>query len=475
MSAWLSPQSLAALAVTLIFVAVALQRPARAVLAYAVLGAVPPVIQLGAFSGRTISQGLLLAEALATVLFGAWLSQRQASSRFPRTAFDVPLLVFAAVCMASMIGILVLPDHRIEFSASLAVSVAQLLLVVWPIGVYLAAAEFITDTSHLRWIQRAVIALAIVQIPAALAPLPWKPYLGWSATFGLFASPFALAAIFSTSSLAARAYYLVVALLPFVLGVQGGKAFLYGFVATSGLVIVWMRASKAAAFLAGAGAVMVLVAVGLFGEEALLLPAEILLDKERSQMSFGGNSGRGALAAAALSIWQEAPILGVGPGNSYLYMLQRSPIGTPHNQYLNLLVEFGILGLAAWIAFLVATWRTGLRIYREATVPAHRTFALGWLGMFAGMVAGGITGDFMIHSIRNGGLELFSGFYLQWVLLGGLVAIPAIERRRQTPAAVPARRSRFWRASPPRPRRPVPAAATAASSGASAAARLWSR
>ena len=120
-------------------------------------------------------------------------------------------------------------------------------------------------------------------------------------------------------------------------------------------------------------------------------------------------------------------------------MLQRSPIGTPHNQYLNILVEFGIVGLVAWLVFLVAAWRTGLRIYRDATHPVHRSFALGWLGMFAGMVAGGVTGDFMIHSIRNGGIELFSGYYLQWVLLGGLVAIPALER----PAAPP---------STPRPR-----------------------
>ena len=179
-------------------------------------------------------------------------------------------------------------------------------------------------------------------------------------------------------------------------------------------------------------------------------------------MSFGGNSGRGALAAAALSIWQQAPILGVGPGNSYIYMLQRSPIGTPHNQYLNILVEFGILGLAAWLVFLVATWRAGLRIYQTATHPVHRTFALGWLGMFAGMVAGGVTGDFMVHSIRNGGIELFSGYYLQWVLLGGLVAIPCHrapdERADRPPQPV---RPRFWRVAPPR-RAPAAPAAPAA-------------
>jgi hypothetical protein len=142
-------------------------------------------------------------------------------------------------------------------------------------------------------------------------------------------------------------------------------------------------------------------------------------------------------------------------------MLQRSPIGTPHNQYLNILVEFGILGLAAWLVFLAAAWRAGLRIYKNATHPVHRTFALGWLGMFAGMVAGGVTGDFMVHSIRNGGIELFSGYYLQWILLGGLVAIPAIERRMSAPQAAAPVRRRFWRVAPPRRATAAPAARVA--------------
>jgi O-antigen ligase len=457
MNAWLSPQSLAALAVTLIFLAVALQRPSRAVLAYAVLGAAPPILQLGAFSGRTISQGLLLAEALATVLFGAWLSRHHV--RVARTDFEKPLFAFVAVCLASMAAIMVLPDHRVENSTSTAVSVGQILLVLWPVGVYVAAAEFITDTTHLRWLQRAMVTLAVAQLAAPFAPVPWRPYVGWAWTFGTFASPFALAATFSTTSVPARAFYLMIALLPFARGLEEGKAFLYGYVAVAGLTVLAIRASRLGALLAGLGIAVGLVAVIVFGEEALLRPLELLLNKERSQMSFGGATGRGGLALAAFSIWLEAPLLGVGPGNSYIYMLQRSPIGTPHNQYLNILVEFGIVGLTAWLVFLVAAWRTGLRIYRDATHPVHRSFALGWLGMFAGMVAGGVTGDFMIHSIRNGGIELFSGYYLQWVLLGGLVAIPALERRRLETSSAPAATPRYWRRQPPR-RLPAPSAAS---------------
>ena len=142
------------------------------------LGAAPPILQLGAFSGRTISQGLLLAEALATVLFGAWLSRHHV--RVARADFEKPLFAFVAVCLASLAAIVVLPDHRVENSASTAVSVGQILLVLWPVGVYLAAAEFIADTTQLRWLQRAMVTLAISQLAAPFAPLPWRPYMAGS-------------------------------------------------------------------------------------------------------------------------------------------------------------------------------------------------------------------------------------------------------------------------------------------------------
>ena len=206
MSAWLSPQSLAALAVTLIFLAVALQRPSRAVLAYAVLGAAPPILQLGAFSGRTISQGLLLAEALATVLFGAWLSRHHAR-RGPGPASTKPLFVFVAVvpgvdgrrswCCPTTAS-RTAPRRRSRSARS-----------CWCCGRWASTwrpAEFITDTTQLRWLQRAMVTLAIAAAGGALraAARGGRTSAG-CATFGTFASPFALAAMFSTTSVPARA------------------------------------------------------------------------------------------------------------------------------------------------------------------------------------------------------------------------------------------------------------------------------
>ena len=74
-------------------------------------------------------------------------------------------------------AVMLLPDHRVEPSAW-AVAAAQLLLVLWPIGVYLATAEFVTSTGHLQWLQRAVIGLATAQLVAPFLPPAWRPYLG---------------------------------------------------------------------------------------------------------------------------------------------------------------------------------------------------------------------------------------------------------------------------------------------------------
>lgn len=444
MSAWLTPESLAAFFVTVVFAAVAMQRPGRAVLLYALLGALP--LQMGAFSGRTISQGLMLAEVLATVLFGVWLVKRR-PARLLQVPFDLPIVVFFLLALTSFVAILAFPDYKAQENITLTVSVGQLLLILWPVGVYLAAAEFLDTTAQLQRLQRMVIALAVAQLAAPLIPEAYEAYTGWIWTFGLFAAPFALAAIFESRSIVAQLFYVMVTILPFVRGVEAGKAFLYVFVAAVVGTIMWVRASRVAVVGGGVVLAVALAVLVVFGERAFTDPVNDLLGKERKQMSVGGASGRGALAMDALSIWEEAPVFGVGPANSYVYMLQRAPIGTPHNQYLNILVEFGLLGLVGWIAFLVVAFRTGLEIYRTAEVPAHRTFVLGWLGMFAGLVVGGGTGDFMIHSIRNGGLELFSGYYLQWVFLGGIVAVQRLERNRPLHDAAtsraPARRGRF--------------------------------
>ena len=105
---------------------------------------------------------------------------------------------------------------------------------------------------------------------------------------------------------------------------------------------------------------------------------------------------------------------------------------TPHNQYVNILIELGAIGLVCFAVFAFQAVRMGLKLWRNARISSHRRLVLGWLGMFGGFLAGGFFGDFMLPSIRNSGLQLFAEFYVQWIVLGLIVSAAAIERRYRT-------------------------------------------
>ena len=99
-------------------------------------------------------------------------------------------------------------------------------------------------------------------------------------------------------------------------------------------------------------------------------------------VSEGSNLGRLEIWRDALEKFAAQP-LGVGLGNYAASAVNavglRNPI-TAHNLYLDLLVETGILGLAAFVALMVCTAYTVLRRYTES----RNVVFLGALGAFAG-------------------------------------------------------------------------------------------
>jgi O-antigen ligase len=323
------------------------------------------------------------------------------------------------------------------------VSVGQLMLFLWPIGTYLVAASAVRDRAWVERLSRTVLILALPQVVVLLWPEGAR-WLSWSWYFGLIAAPLAFARLYFAPSLALKAFYLLVTLLPLIQGVSIGKAFLYGYVMVVVSVVLFFRARALLLVLLPLALSAYLLLVMLPGRGLLPGFVERLVDTERQQASWGGRAGRIGLAADTIAIWSRFPILGVGPGNSYPYMIEYSVIGTPHNQYLNILLELGIVGFAIFLGFVASTIRFGLRLLRDVRGRPVEPFVLGWLAAFCGMAAGGLTGDFLLPSVRNTGLELFSGFYLHWVLLGTAVAVARMEAAasRVEPVELAARRAR---------------------------------
>ena len=404
----------------------------RAVIALAALAWIP-FIQMFELAGSRITQHLLLVEVLPTVMIAIWWLGRLRPPRraLVPSAVNTPLLMMLPVAIVSLLWNLGGADPNIPVQhVKLTVSLGQLLLIAWPVGIYFVSANEVRDTGTMRTIVRIVVVMALPSIALPLIPSEWRPLIGWSVYFCLVASPLCFAASFDTPSWARKFGLWIIAFSPLVYGVSIGKAFLYLTTAVALTTVAMLKGKRV--LLAAIPIVLGLYVLTAAGTGSFVpAPFQKLIEVERQQASWGGRAGRIALAADTLAIWVRHPIFGVGPGNSWPYMHRYSVIDTPHSQYLNLLLEVGIVGLVCFLWFIVATLKTGIQALRSVRDDFHQTLAIGWFGFFCGMVVGGLTGDFIFHSIRNGGLEMFTGYYLQWIFLGMVVSAADIERRAE--------------------------------------------
>jgi len=126
---------------------------------------------------------------------------------------------------------------------------------------------------------------------------------------------------------------------------------------------------------------------------------------------------------AAYGMVSDHPWLGVGVGNyvpvypAYAVPGWKDPLGHAHNYYLNMAAEAGLLGLAAYVVFLLACFRQGWSATRRLAGPSQGV-ALGVLGALTA---------FAVHS-------LFDNLYVQGMnmhlaMLLGLLFV--LTRRRE--------------------------------------------
>jgi O-antigen ligase len=155
------------------------------------------------------------------------------------------------------------------------------------------------------------------------------------------------------------------------------------------------------------------------------------------QLSF---ARRFELIDLGLNIWKQQPILGVGPGNFNLYMIEFAPpsyfvgfneigLNTFHNYYIQVLVELGILGL---VATLILMFLIGRRLYKIINLLPngfYKDLVIGILCSFVGLLFSLISGENFYLLMGIGGLDFFLGNIYIWILLGmGLLGESFVQR-----------------------------------------------
>lgn len=136
-----------------------------------------------------------------------------------------------------------------------------------------------------------------------------------------------------------------------------------------------------------------------------------------------------------LEISKVNPILGLGPANYYWYTPLYPILGwsvqfNSHSQYIDIVAQTGLLGLACFLWFVWELGRLGWRLRSQVPAGFERAYVYGALGGLAGTLAACVLVDWLLPFVYNIGLKGFPGSILAWLFLGGLVSLEQMTLRQ---------------------------------------------
>lgn len=163
----------------------------------------------------------------------------------------------------------------------------------------------------------------------------------------------------------------------------------------------------------------------------------------RAQNTFDVNNMRLDLWKGALRQWALSPVVGTGSA-TYLYYgrlfrtdrVQEDPIYT-HNDYLQLLAEYGLVGAAGMLLFLGVHLTCGLRNFARLgprRVALSQLLPSNALALNIGALAA--VGSYLAHSVVDFNLHI-PGNVLLMAFVFGLVANDGVVREREVAAETP--------------------------------------
>jgi hypothetical protein len=135
------------------------------------------------------------------------------------------------------------------------------------------------------------------------------------------------------------------------------------------------------------------------------------------------------------------PFLGLGFANYYWYTPLFPIRGfavrfNSHNNYVDIIAQTGLVGLACFLWFLVDVAALGMRLLSRVPEGFPKAYVYGALGGLVATAAAAMLGDWLLSFVYNIGLSGIRTGILAWIFLGGLVVIENLYRQGQ-PAMEP--------------------------------------
>lgn len=389
---------------------------------------------IGTGSQTTLSVPVLLIPVLAGIGVLTWLTRRQPLHLFDaRTTWPLVSLI-VIVLLAFVNG--QLPWFDAAQRAPLTSQLGGAALYIFSVLAFLLVGAQIQE---IRWLKRLVwifLGWGSVYIFSALVPGAGNlllRYVPQGITGALFWTW--LVAISFSQGVFNRRLKPVFRLL--FVGAACGALYI-GLFRTAGWTSGWLPAVVAVLVIVWVGAPK----VGLVLSAALGVGFILFHQRFTGFLMGGDNTYSLETRLAAWQILTEivkaSPILGFGPANYHFYTPLFPIMGyavefNSHNNYVDLVAQTGLLGLAAYLWFLGEAGRLGWSLRSRAAQGFERAYVYGAIGGLAGTAAAGMLGDWVIPFVYNIGFTGFRASMLAWLFLGGLVVLERIYHKYSSP------------------------------------------
>jgi O-antigen ligase len=363
---------------------------------------------------------------LIIVLLGIWLldAVRRHDIRLIPSRTTLPLIAFLVATLLAF-GFGQLPWFFAN-AAPIRAQIGGLAIFVLSVCAFLLTCHYVKDLRWLEWLTWIFLALGGLYIVGLIVPpiggLTTKLYLQ-NAVGSLFwtwlvALAFSQAAFNRQMRPFARILLGVLVLATLVFSMTRNRAWTSGWAPPLVAIIVILLAASPRLGIVAVSAGVVL---------AVLMPQTF-----SGLIDVGDNSYSAMTRVEAwevlFQIIKVSPILGLGFANYYWFTPLFSILGyhvrfNSHNNYVDLVAQTGLLGLACFLWFSVEVGRLGWQLRERVPSGFAQAYVYGALGGLAGTLFAGMLGDWVLPFVYNVGFGGFRASVLGWLFMGGLVAL----------------------------------------------------
>jgi hypothetical protein len=136
-------------------------------------------------------------------------------------------------------------------------------------------------------------------------------------------------------------------------------------------------------------------------------------------------------------VFPLSPVFGLGPANYYWYTPLYPILGwyvsfNSHNNYVDILMQTGIVGFACFAWFVGEAGWLGWRLRREFSGDFAQGYVIACLGGLAGTLVSSWLADWLIPFAYNIGVRGFRASIVAWLFLGGLMCLDQIASRSKS-------------------------------------------